>query len=270
VKHLARVLDDDRVNPLIENSSYFLKACKMGHCDIVRMFLERYYPPFHTISLYPDNDGSDSGDNHISSGDSAVSSPSSSMATTTATAAAKTFKYVLDPTIRRNKSIRLAAEHGHYKVVRLLIDYCQEIDPSDVCQQAFYYAIKNDHPKVVRELLKHPSIDPNDFVSNVNTKSVSPFMLASYLNNSEIMRILLKDSRLPAVSILRDLPRLFRHDNLSILKCILHHYDGKISTYIVCRKLQDYCDSAGNSPPEKICTYLNFTVRLSTQPNALL
>jgi len=86
-----------------------------------------------------------------------------------------------------NCAIRLASEHGHVDVVRLLLKD-PRVDPSALDNYAIRLAGANGHVDVVRLLLKDPRVDPS-------AKHNYAIYWASERGYVDVVQLLLKDLR---------------------------------------------------------------------------
>lgn len=89
--------------------------------------------------------------------------------------------------VANNLFIRLAAEIGHKKAVKLLLTQA-EVDPSAKDNAAIKFAAKLGHSKVVKLLLKDERVDPS-------AENNAAIQFAAQRGHSEVVEILLKDKR---------------------------------------------------------------------------
>lgn len=101
----------------------------------------------------------------------------------------------VDPSIRDDISLLIAAGNGHLNIVNILLND-PRVNPANMRNQAIHNAIKGGHYEVVSRLLKDPRVNPKD-INNINT--------AARIGDTNILRLLLDDYRVDP-TILNNFP----------------------------------------------------------------
>ncbi|KNC53029.1 uncharacterized protein AMSG_09321 [Thecamonas trahens ATCC 50062] len=147
VRHAARVGNADAVRHLLgergvdpaADGNYALQmAAESGHTEVVAVLVADGRVDVHVGGDFPARVAAECG--HVSTLEVLLAAGA-------------------DPTGRNNAALRLAAAHGHTRVVKTLLAD-PRVDPSTVDNYAIKWAAANGHTDVVALLLSHAAVNP--------------------------------------------------------------------------------------------------------------